>query len=212
MASRYGLPKKTRSLLSLELIFCVADYLWELAQVGPQPRRKKRRCAFCFRAPFWAELFNIIPSLVYVAGTAHLFLMYMRLLTFLPGEPPSAPAAPVHLNENSLVDYQIACDVLRGRNISEAPLQLFPPNIQQEARDYRVDFAQADNISSRWFFFGDILFVLDSILYTIAWYQDNSQAENGEGLLARDESINSSFRRFDESSMVEDDISAVDTS
>jgi hypothetical protein len=140
--------------------------------------------------------------LIYVAGTAHLFIMYMRLLTFLPGEPPVA--APGSIEEPQY--FAVQCEQFR-KNITEAPIGALPPSTQQEARDYRLDFSAADNYSSRWFFFGDILFVFDSILYIIAWYQDNSTEEGGQAETARDASINTSFRRFDEGSMIEDDVS-----
>lgn len=95
---------------------------------------------------FWAEFFDCLGSVLYMTGSFVLIFNFFNLISGLrifSSPLVSGPSAPVSVN-----------------NGPTAPVA-----------DFDASFTLTDNTACRYFFFGDLTFAFDSVLYIIQWYR-----------------------------------------
>jgi hypothetical protein len=102
---------------------------------------------------FWAEFFDCVGSILYMIGS---FVLIFNFFTHIS-------ALTVSSNADTTL-ASIVASVFSDPNNSTAP-------IAAPRSEFDASFTLTDSTSCRWFFFGDVTYALDSILYIILWYR-----------------------------------------
>jgi hypothetical protein len=104
---------------------------------------------------------DFVGGACYFTGSSWLLWDNMKLLSGMPFTPegpnaaPVEPSAPVLLDNGNITMSNCTFD------------QLTPAVLHDSASAWNAVFSQSDNISCRFFLFGDISYTIDSVLYII---------------------------------------------
>lgn len=117
-------------------------------------------CSFVAELGFWAEFLDCLGSVLYMIGSFVLIFNFFSLISTLPiGSLASQVLSPIA--------PELSSPMFEGSPYPNET-DISPQSMETE---FDASFTSTDALACKLFFFGDLTYALDAILYIILWYR-----------------------------------------